>query len=63
MPRTKPSHADLPLPAGLRVTAEFGFVDDYGDPWHWNAGDLIRNPEVVRLVHERGELPVEPLSE
>lgn len=47
---------------GLRVVAEFGFIDDYGDRWHWRAGDLIRNPDVVGLVLSRGDMPVAELD-
>jgi hypothetical protein len=49
------------MPASVRFAAVYGFVDEYGDRWHWNRGDIVRNPYVVRLLLSRAA-PVEVIE-
>jgi hypothetical protein len=59
MARVSKAHAGdlvvLPeaLPSGVRLEKIFGFVDEYGDRWHWEAGQVVRNPSVIAMLLER----------
>ena len=48
-------------PPGCRLTRPYGFRDEFGDAWFWNAGTVVRNPYVVGLLATR-EAPVEELE-
>lgn len=54
--------ATEPAPTPVRFTSVYGFVDEHGDAWRWDAGAIVRNPLVLALLAERGA-PVEPLTE
>ncbi|HTQ70969.1 MAG TPA: hypothetical protein VMH92_05685 [Acidocella sp.] len=45
----------------VRLVAIHGFVDDYGDRWHWDCGQIVRNPFVIAMLRERGA-PVEEIE-
>lgn len=47
-----------PAPSPVRILSVHGFIDEFGDRWHWNAGDLVRNPFVIAMLVERGA-PIE----
>jgi hypothetical protein len=44
--------------AAMRFEAVYGFVDEYGDRWHWERGQIIRNPFVIKMLLKR-RAPVE----
>jgi hypothetical protein len=48
-------HEALPeaLPSGVRFEKVFGFVDEYGDRWHWEAGQVVHNPAVISMLLNR----------
>lgn len=48
----------LVIPEAVRFEVVYGFVDEYGDRWHWDCGQVVRNPYVIRLLIERAA-PVE----
>jgi len=50
----------VPKPVAVRFAAVFGFVDEYGDRWHWESGQIVRNPFVIELLMARAA-PVEIL--
>ena len=59
MARASKAHAGdqvvLPeeLPSGVRLEKVFGFVDEYGDRWHWEVGQVVHNPYVIAMLLER----------
>ena len=50
------------VPSPVRVLVPFGFLDDFGDRWFWDAGAVVRNPMVIALLAERCA-PTEPHQE
>jgi hypothetical protein len=68
MARASKAHAGdqeaLPeaLPAGVRLEKVYGFVDDYGDRWHWEVGQVVRNPFVIAMLLKR-KAPVVVIEE
>lgn len=42
----------------MRFVAVYGFVDEHGDRWHWDCGQIVRNPFVIELLTGRGA-PIE----
>jgi len=53
-----------PLPAAVRLIAEHGFIEDeHGKGvFHWRVGEIVRRPQTIRLLIDRGALleEVEP---
>jgi hypothetical protein len=45
------------LPSGVRLQSVYGFIDEYGDRWHWDVGQVVRNPFVIAILIMR-EAPV-----
>lgn len=45
----------------VRLTSPYGFIDEYGDRWHWDANQIVRNPAIIALLLERGA-PVETVT-
>jgi hypothetical protein len=41
------------LPAAVRLRNVYGFVDEYGDRWHWDVGQIVRHPFVIAMLIER----------
>lgn len=41
------------LPSGLRLCGAYGFIDDYGDRWHWDDGQVVRNPFLIDMLIKR----------
>jgi hypothetical protein len=58
---TKETPADSKS-AGVLVLEVYGFVDEYGDRWHWDAGQIVRNPFAVEMLIRR-EAPIESCPE
>jgi hypothetical protein len=52
---------DTGIPVSIRFTAVYGFVDEYGDRWQWDCGQVVRNPFVISLLNGRNA-PVEVLE-
>ncbi len=50
------------VPIAVRVLAVYGFVDEYGDRWHWDCEQIVRNPFVVGLLVQR-RAPIETVKE
>ncbi len=38
------------LPSGVRLCGAFGFIDAYGDRWHWDGGQVVRNPFLINML-------------
>lgn len=50
------------LPAAVRLKAPHGFIDEETEEsFFWNAGQLVRNPDTIALLTERGA-PIEPVE-
>lgn len=41
-------------PASIRLLAPHGFIDDAGEHQYWHQGQQVEDPEVVKLLIERG---------
>ena len=54
--------AQAPTPVAVRVLDVSGFIDDFGDRWHWLAGTVVRNTYVIGLL-EAHCVPVVPIFE
>jgi hypothetical protein len=46
--------------SAVRFTATYGFIDEFGDTWHWRPGQVVRNPYVLSLISTRSA-PVESI--
>ena len=52
------SEADMGGLISVRFLAVYGFVDEYGDRWHWECGQIVRNPVIIEMLDGRGA-PIE----
>lgn len=41
-------------PKQIRILVPHGFIDDDGSHKYWNAGDVVDNPETIKLLIQRG---------
>jgi hypothetical protein len=41
------------FPASVQLEAVYGFIDEYGDKWQWDCGQIVRNPLVIEMLQER----------
>ena len=53
-PEADATPAEASSPAAVRVLVVAGFVDAFGDRWHWTPGAVVRNPYVVGLLAHHG---------
>ncbi len=53
-PDAEAAPAEASMPAAVRIVRTAGFIDEFGDRWHWAAGDIVRNPYVIGLLAEHG---------
>jgi hypothetical protein len=45
--------ANFSLPSCIRLAEAFGFIDEFGDRWHWESGQVVSNPFVIAMLIER----------
>ena len=49
---------EISTPSAIRFLSPYGFIDEFGDSWHWRADQVVRNPYVLGLLVLRNP-PVE----